>query len=186
MPQSKSALFLDRDGVLNVRKLNGYIQSIDEFTLLPLVRQALQLLQPRFDYIFVVTNQQGVAKGLMTQEDVEQIHAYMLKRLSAHDIHIHAVYAAYDHAETEPNARKPNPNMGHWAVRDFPDINFRKSLMVGDTLSDMQFGRHLGMHCAWIRSTPPFEEQVPREYYDWQGKSLYQLAQDAPSCLPDN
>lgn len=184
MPENKSALFLDRDGVLNVRKFKGYIQSVSEFTFLPRVRQALKLLQPHFDYTFIVTNQQGVAKGLMTRKDVEQIHAHMLQSLSAHGIHIQAVYVAYDLADAQPNARKPNPTMGQWALRDFPDIDFLSSLMVGDTASDMRFGRALQMKCAWIRSGPPFEEQVSSELYDWQGESLFQLAQDSPSIIP--
>jgi histidinol phosphatase-like enzyme len=57
--------------------------------------------------------------------------------------------------------------------------------MVGDTASDMQFGRNLGMKCAWIRSAPPFEEEVSSQLYDWQGKSLFQLAHEAPSILPN-
>ena len=184
MPEKKSALFLDRDGVLNIRKFQGYIQFISEFTFLPQVTQALRLLQPRFDYLFIVTNQQGVAKGLMTREDVEQIHAHMLQRLADHGIHIQAVYVAYDLADAQPNARKPNPTMGHWALRDFPDIDFTDSLMVGDTASDMRFGRALQMKCAWIRSGPPFDEQVSSELYDWQGESLFQLAQESPHILP--
>lgn len=186
MPQNKSALFLDRDGVLNVRKFKGYIQSVAEFTFLPRVVEALQSLQPRFDYLFVVTNQQGIAKGLMQESEVQEIHQHMKQELMRHHIRIHGIYTSYDSAQKHPNTRKPNPHLAHCAQREFPDFQFQGSVMVGDTLSDMQFGRHLGMHCAWIRSAPPFEEQVPREYYDWQGKSLYQLAQDAPSFLPDN
>ncbi len=185
MPKPENALFLDRDGVLNVRKLDGYIQSVAEFTFLPRVVEALQLLQPRFDYIFVVTNQQGVAKKLMQESDVQEIHQYMKRELSRHSIRIHGIYTSYDSAEKRPNTRKPDPHLAHCAQREFPDFQFQDSVMVGDTLSDMQFGRNLGMHCAWIRSDPPFEEKVPQEYFDWQGKSLYQLAQDAPSFLPD-
>lgn len=176
---------MDRDGVLNVRKFEGYIESITEFEFLPRVIEALKLLHTRFDYIFIVTNQQGVAKGLMQRSDVQEIHDHMKQQLKDHDIHIDGIYTSFDSAQEQPNTRKPRPYLGHCAQRNFPDFQFQDALMVGDTLSDMQFGRNLGMHCAWIRSAPPFEEQVPPEYYDWQGKSLYQLAQEAPAFLPD-
>jgi len=184
MPKKKSALFLDRDGVLNVRKFEGYIQSVEEFAFLPRVVEALQSLQPRFDYIFVVTNQQGVAKGWMQEDEVQEIHLHMRRELANHNIRIHGIYTSYDSAQKLPNTRKPNPHLALRAQREFPDFQFQDAVMVGDTLSDMQFGRNLGMHCAWIRSAPPFEEQVPHELYDWQGNSLFQLAQEAPSFLP--
>ena len=64
------ALFLDRDGVLNVLRPNDYVKCPDELEILPQVAEALSLCRPHFDHIIVVTNQQGIGKGLMTEDDL--------------------------------------------------------------------------------------------------------------------
>ena len=99
----------------------------------------------------MVTNQQGVAKELMTEEDLQFIHSEMLKEVRKYGGRIHAIYAA-----TEPIAsdtkqmRKPGIGMAKRAKKDFPEIDFTKSVIVGDSASDMQFGRNTGMITVFI------------------------------------
>ncbi len=150
-------LFLDRDGVINERPLNDYVRSEKEFKFLPGVLQALKKVDDVFNRIIVVTNQQGVGKGLMGREDVERIHLLMRESIGAAGGRINAVYYCPDLAETANNCRKPGTKMAEWAKQDFPEIDFGKSVMIGDTDSDMAFGRNLGMYNIMITN----EKQHP-------------------------
>ena len=68
------SLFLDRDGVLNELRRNDYVKSPEELEVIPGVVEAMGLLRQRFDHIFIVTNQQGIGKGLMTEGDLQAVH----------------------------------------------------------------------------------------------------------------
>jgi histidinol-phosphate phosphatase family protein len=141
-------LFLDRDGVIN-RKLEGdYVKEWDEFVFIEGVIDALKYLRPFFKYIIVVTNQRGISRGFMTSRDLEEIHSKMISELLLNGVKIDAVYYCPDE-EGSPN-RKPQTGMALMAQSDFPQIIFDKSIMVGDSLSDLQFGAALGMKCVWV------------------------------------
>ena len=75
------ALFLDRDGVLNERIVDGYATRIEDFKILDGVLDALAMLSHKFDRIFMVTNQQGIGKGLMTDDDLQSIHGWFLEQV---------------------------------------------------------------------------------------------------------
>ncbi|MCS7019827.1 MAG: HAD-IIIA family hydrolase [Cytophagales bacterium] len=137
----KSALFLDRDGVINQRIVGGYVKNINEFILLPHVAEVLAKLKPLFARIIVVTNQQGVGKGLMTEADLAIIHTEMLKKLPMIDRVYHCSALATQH---HPD-RKPAIGMALRAAADFPEISLADSLMIGDTESDILFGKRAGM-----------------------------------------
>ena len=138
-------LFLDRDGVIN-KKLDGtYVMNPDQFEILPGVAEAIGVLSTMFGRIIVVTNQQGIGKELMTHENIAQIHDKMIESIAWSGGRIDEIYYCPDLAwENSPN-RKPNPGMGFQAKKDFPKINFRKSIMIGDSESDIQFGKALKM-----------------------------------------
>lgn len=142
---SRSALFLDRDGVINSRIPDGYVTSPDEFELLPGVIEALQILTKKFTRIFIVTNQQGVGKGLMSEGDLEDVHNHMLELFEEEGITIDNVYVCTALKESNDPCRKPEIGMAIKAKEDFDDIDLSKSVMVGDTMSDMRFGRNAGM-----------------------------------------
>ena len=74
-------LFLDRDGVINVRIIDGYVTKTEEFEFLPNVIEAFKIFKNKFKRIIVVTNQQGVGKGVMTIEDVISVHNYMNQQI---------------------------------------------------------------------------------------------------------
>lgn len=137
-------LFLDRDGVINDEKHEDYIHKWEEFKFYDGVKEALKIFAEKFGKIFIVTNQRGVAKGLTKLEDLELIHKNMVKEFEDAGGRIDKIYYSIDFEIDHPN-RKPNPGMGLQAKKDFPEIDLKKSIMIGNTLSDMKFGRNLGV-----------------------------------------
>jgi len=139
------SLFLDRDGVINKRIVGGYVRSWDQFEFLPAVLDALKLISGNFERIIVVSNQQGVGKGLMTDKDVEAIHERMAEEIRKAGGTIDKTYYCPFLEENKSILRKPNIGMALKARKEFPGINFKRSVMVGDSFSDMIFGKRLKM-----------------------------------------
>jgi histidinol-phosphate phosphatase family protein len=143
-------LFLDRDGVINVRFPGDYVKHIEEFNFLPGAVEAIAEFSKRFGRIVVVTNQQGIARGFYTHEDLHFIHDYMKREVENAGGKIDAVYYAHHAAAENSPMRKPGIGMGLQAKEDFPEIDFSKSIMIGDTNSDMQFGIGCGMKTIFL------------------------------------
>jgi len=143
-------LFLDRDGVLNKRIVDDYVKHPDEFEFIPGVIEALKILAETFDTIVVVTNQQGIGRGFMTQLQVNLIHEKMLAAIRESGGRIDAVFVSPDLKGTNSFTRKPSVGLGLQASKQFPKINFKKSIMVGDSYSDILFGHRLGMITVMI------------------------------------
>ncbi|HNM31767.1 MAG TPA: HAD family hydrolase [Chitinophagales bacterium] len=138
-------LFLDRDGVINKNIDGSYVLDWAQFEFMPGVLETLPKLAALFPRIIIVTNQQCIAKGLITPEKLEDIHQKMRNVVELNGGRIDAVYYAPDLAAPDNNLRKPNNGMALWAQTDFPQIAFSRSVMVGDKISDMQFGKSVGM-----------------------------------------
>ena len=147
-------LFLDRDGVINHEKHLDYIHTWDEFVFYEGVTEAIAIFARTFHRLVVITNQKGVGKGVTKLHDLQLIHKNMIAEIEEKGGRIDAVYFCPDLGSESPN-RKPNPGMGFQAVKDFPDINLNKAIMVGNTLSDMQFGRNLGVQTIFLPTTRP-------------------------------
>ena len=147
-------LFLDRDGVINHEKHLDYIHTWDEFVFYDGVKEAMAIFAKTFNRIVVVTNQKGIGKGVTRLEDLQLIHTNMTAEIEAAGGRIDAVYFCPDLEDDSPN-RKPNPGMGLQALKDFPQIDFSKAIMVGNTLSDMKFGRNLGVQTIFLPTTRP-------------------------------
>jgi histidinol-phosphate phosphatase family protein len=145
-------LFLDRDGVINHEKHLDYIHTWDEFKFYDGAKVAIQIFTQIFNRILIVTNQRGIGKGVTKLVDLKLIHQNMLKDIEAVGGKIDAIYYC---PELESHNRKPNPGMGLQAVIDFPDIDLNKAIMVGNTLSDMEFGRNLGIKTVFLTTTRP-------------------------------
>lgn len=139
---SSWTLFIDRDGVINDEKYLDYIHTWDEFKFYEGVKEAFEIFNKKFGIIILVTNQRGVAKGLTKLEDLHHIHKNMLNEIENAGGRIDKIYFC---TEMESPNRKPNPGMGLQAIKDFPEIDLAKSIMIGNTLSDMKFGRNLGV-----------------------------------------
>lgn len=150
-------MFLDRDGVINRRPMGDYVRSWETFEFLPGVLPALRQLSSRFDRVIVVTNQQGIGKGLMTTADLEVIHNKMLEAVTEAGGRIDAVLFCPDLSVRPNNCRKPAPAMAWEARRKFPDISFKHSVMVGDTPADVEFGNRLGMQTVFVGNTDSYK-----------------------------
>ena len=148
-------LFLDRDGVINERIFGGYITKVDEFKFLPGVESAIAGLTRKFNRLIVVTNQQGIGKGLMTERNVLEIHSYMCDRVHLEGGKIDKCYFAPNLKGAEDDLRKPNPEMANMAKMEFSEIEFKRSIMIGDTDSDILFGKNIGMLTVRIKTEEP-------------------------------
>jgi len=168
-------VFLDRDGVLNQKMPEGeYVRSLTDFRLLPRVPEAIALLNRAGLRTIVVTNQRGIALGLYTAADVKAIHAGLESLLAMHGARIDAFYMC-PHGKHECNCRKPLTGLYDQARADFPEISADTSVMIGDSLSDIEFGRRLGMMTIFIdgdagRQKPGADAAT--ELADWRAGSL--------------
>lgn len=167
-------LFLDRDGVINHEKEKDYIHTWDEFRFYEGVKEAMAVFAKKFRHIIVITNQRGIGKGVTRMEDVERIHKNMKVEIEKAGGRIDAVYFSPDVEDTSPD-RKPNNGMGLRAMKDFPDIDNAKAIMIGNTLSDMQFGRNMGIKTIFLPTTRP-EVDLDDERIDAVYDSLYSFA----------
>jgi len=147
-------VFLDRDGVINDKMPEGrYVTSWAEFHLLPGVAEAIAKLNQAGLRVVVVSNQRGISLGLYTAADVLSIHSALQNLLSSHGAHVDGFYFC-PHGRGECNCRKPLPGLFEQAVAEFPEITAATSVMIGDSKSDMEFGRRLGMTVVFIDGDP--------------------------------
>ena len=144
------ALLLDRDGVINVLRPNDYVKNIAEFVFCDGALEALRRLNPCFRRIVIVTNQRGVGRGLMTEADLAEIHDWMLARIREAGGRIDRIYVCTAVDPADPR-RKPNPGMAREVRADFPDIDFARSILVGDSASDLEFARRAGIPAVCLR-----------------------------------
>ncbi|MDR1653376.1 MAG: HAD family hydrolase [Prevotellaceae bacterium] len=142
-------LFLDRDGIINRHRSNDYVKSWEEFEFLPGIRDFLALCNKHFKHIIIVTNQRGVGKGIMTEKKLIDIHTKMLEEIETRGGRIDKVYYCTATSDDDTN-RKPNTGMALQAKQDYPDMDFSKSLMIGDSESDEMFAENLGMKMIYI------------------------------------
>lgn len=147
-------LLLDRDGVINVRFSGDYVKRVDEFEFLPGAVEAIARFSKQFARIIVVTNQQGIARGVYSHEDLAAIHSYMQAEIEKAGGKIARVYYAHQAASENSPMRKPGTGMALQAQKDFPEIDFSKSIMIGDTQSDMEFGKAVGMKVIFVGDEP--------------------------------
>ncbi len=168
-------LFLDRDGVINKRLPGDYVQKWSDFQFLEGVLEALSKAATTFGVIVIVTNQQGIGKGLMTETDLEVLHTQMLSVIKATNGRIDKVYICPELKDGKPKCRKPNTGMGEQAKVDFPNIDFQKSIILGDSASDIAFGQRLSMKTVWVTTKPEDFEQIKALGYDLKVESFFQF-----------
>ena len=165
------SLFLDRDGVINKRLEDDYVKVLSEFEFIDGVPEAIKQFTEVFGKIIVVTNQQGIGKGVYTENDLNIIHHYMVDEIEKHEGKIDKVYFSPHLAADNHLWRKPNVGMAMQAKEDFKAIDFTKSVMVGDSMSDMEFGKKLGMVTIYINP-----EKVSDPKIDYCFESLSEVA----------
>lgn len=148
------AIFLDRDGVINIDK--GHVHTIKDFVFYKDVFKAL-LLIPKEYKIIIVTNQAGIAKGLYTEKQFLELTEWMLKKLKDKGIKIDKVYHCPHHPEGTIekytkvcNCRKPKPGMLKKAQKDF-NLNLKQCWLIGDKMTDIKAGRTVGCKCILLK-----------------------------------
>lgn len=173
-------LFLDRDGVINDECVGSYITKWDDFVFSYGTLDALQSLDEVFGKIIVVTNQRGVGKGIMSLDDLKEIHTNMTNEVAKAGGRLDIIYSCTA-LEDSDNNRKPNTGMATQAQEHYPEIDFKRSVMVGNNLSDMEFGKRMGMYTVFLTSThKPYD--LPHDLIDAQYPSLLHWTQ---SIVPE-
>ncbi len=147
-------VFLDRDGVLNRKAPEGeYVSRWDLFHPLPGAIQAVRRLNEARLPVYIVTNQRGVALGLYTMDDVNRLHMRLQEEMRSHGAHVDGIFVC-PHDKGVCGCRKPRPGLFEQAQALHPEVDFKLSVMVGDTLSDMEAGIRLGMRTIFIDDEP--------------------------------
>ena len=148
-PVPRPALFLDRDGVINVDR--GYVARAADFEWIVGAAEAIAAFNQLGWWVFIVTNQSGVAHGLYTEDDMEALHAWMQAELAARGARIDRIYHCPYHAEgsverykRDSYDRKPRPGMLIQAMTDFPVIRER-SFLIGDKEADLEAAKAAGV-----------------------------------------
>ena len=140
----RPCLFLDRDGVINVKPPDGaYVRTWDEFRLIPAAVDWIRLFNAAGYLVVVVTNQRGIARGLMRPEDLADIHARMTAELTRRGARVDDIFVC-PHEEGTCDCRKPRPGLVREAQRRW-DIDLGRSLLIGDSDSDRQLAVNCGL-----------------------------------------
>lgn len=150
--EPKKVVFLDRDGVINRKPPRAeYVKRWEEFEFLPEATQALRLLTQNGYDIYLVTNQAGIARGAMSEQDLNDIHEALGKELEKHDVRISAIYYCPHGWDDGCECRKPKPGLLYQAARD-RNLDLTKTIFIGDDERDLQAGTAAG--CKTILVTP--------------------------------
>jgi D-glycero-D-manno-heptose 1,7-bisphosphate phosphatase len=137
-------VLLDRDGTINVKPPRGeYVTAAKQLELLPYAAKAIRLLNDARVWTAVVTNQRGIARGEMTERDLQAVHARLLDQLARHGAHLDAIYHC-PHELGVCSCRKPQPGLLLRAQREHPGLSFTGTAIVGDEESDVEAGRRAG------------------------------------------
>lgn len=148
---TRAAVFLDRDGTLNIDK--GYVHHIEDWEWIPGAIDAIAALKKAGFLVIVITNQAGIARGYYDEADMTNLHTRINKELKKHGATIDGFYHCPHHPEfgaiRECECRKPMPGMIDKASQDF-DIDLGRSWLVGDKASDIQAGLAAGVNSILV------------------------------------
>jgi D-glycero-D-manno-heptose 1,7-bisphosphate phosphatase len=157
----KRAIFLDRDGTINVEK--EYLFQIADFEFIPGVPEAIRMINEAGFLVIVVTNQSGVARGYYCEEDVEVLHRHIASELQRAGAHVDGWLYCPHHPSGRGSyalpcdCRKPLPGMLQEAARRY-DIDLENSIMIGDKLADVEAGLAAGCRTVLVRTGYGAEE----------------------------
>ena len=148
-PLKGGAVFLDRDGVINRRIQDGYVTKLSEFDFLPDAISGIRALAKLARPIIVVSNQAGMAKGLVSLRALEQITEWFVGEIVAGGGRVDAVYYCPHAPADECQCRKPKPGLFLQAANDF-GVDLQQSVMIGDTVSDAQAATNAGVRALLV------------------------------------
>ena len=142
-------IFLDRDGVLNKKIDNGYVTKPDELEILPGVIEQLSKWNKEGKELFIITNQRGVGRGIMSLQSLHEIHFALLKNFESKDIRIKDIKFCTD-IDNSFSRRKPNPGMLLELFEEFPHLDIKSTIFIGDSKTDMQAGKSANVHTYFL------------------------------------
>jgi len=142
------AIFLDRDGTIS-HDPYGYINSLSDYKFFEYTFEALELFNKYTDKFIIVTNQSGLSSGKIDIENLEEINVFIYKEFEKRDLPLKKIYFADNYDESYHSMRKPGIGMFSKAKEEF-DIDLSKSLMIGDSIVDMQVGDRLDMKTIFL------------------------------------
>ncbi len=157
----RPAVFFDRDGVINISPGDGYVLNWEQFRFAPGAIEATQLCAERGYALVLVTSQQGVGKGAMTQEALDDLHARMQATLAAQGAAFDAIEAC-THLAGTCTCRKPSPEMVQRAAQEL-DLDLERSWLIGDHDRDIQMALNAGVPRT-IRVLSHHAPSVPATY----------------------
>ena len=134
--KEKLVLFLDRDGVINEKRLD-YVKNINELKFLPNIFNSIKKFKDIGFMIIIITNQSVVNRKIISEIQLKEIHDYMLKIMEKNSCEITKIYYCPHHPDELCNCRKPNTGMIEQAIKDFK-IDLSNTLLIGDSDSDIQ------------------------------------------------
>lgn len=169
-----STIFLDRDGVINVERKNDYAKTIEEFIFENKALEAIAILSSKVDNIFVITNQRGIGRGIMSLDDLDKIHSYMKSKIIEYGGQITNIYFCTDVDSSSIN-RKPNIGMAYQLKKDFPDVEFTKSIMIGNSQSDIYFGKKINAYTVLVGDKYSKDNEIYK-IVDASFANLYEFA----------
>ncbi|HEY5932975.1 MAG TPA: lipopolysaccharide heptosyltransferase II [Nitrospira sp.] len=177
-PLAGYTIFLDRDGTLNPDP--GYIKSPDQFDLFPGASEALASLKRAGARLIVVTNQSGIARGLLSREDLNAVHRKLTCLLAGAGVALDAIYVCPHHPDDGCECRKPNRGMIDQAVREW-GVNLDRSYVIGDHLRDIELAKRIGARSVLVTTgvVPPREAESLKASGaapDWIVSSLAEAA----------
>lgn len=142
--QGYDTLLLDRDGTINVHVIGDYVRKWEDFQFIPIALQTMPYFAKHFKHIFIVTNQRGIGKGKYTEQDLADVHQKMLAEIEKVGGRVDGIYycTAVDDAD---HNRKPNTGMFEQILRDHPDVDPTKTIMIGDGDVDRVFAKNCGI-----------------------------------------
>ena len=173
------AIFLDRDGTINIDK--HYMYKIEDFEFVEGAEKGLKMLYDMGYKLIVVTNQGGIGRGYYTEEDLEKLNSYMEKRLLESGVKIEKCYFCPHHAEhgigkykADCSCRKPKPGMLIEGMKEF-DIDPKKSYMIGDKMSDAEAGINAGVKPIIVKTGKDITEEIEKSGIEIYS-SIYEFA----------
>ena len=146
-------LFLDRDGVINQKLEGRYVTNFNEFVFVKNSDLAIRKLHKIFKRILIVTNQQGIGKGIMTEDDLNLLHLQMQRKLNPDFDLIDKIYFCPCLEGDSCNCRKPKTGRLEEAKLDFPEIIIKNSFLIGDSEPDIAAGNKFGLKTIKVNET---------------------------------
>lgn len=176
--KKRKAVFLDRDGTLNVLRPGEYVLHPRDVRLLPGAARAVKRLNSLGYLVIIITNQGAIGRGVLKKQKLDEIHALIIRRLKSRGARIDAIYYCPHHPKAilpghaiRCRCRKPNIGMILKAVRDF-HIDRRKSFLIGDSTQDVLTGRRAGLKTILVKTGYAGEDGKHKAVPDFVVKNL--------------